>query len=222
MISEATLHVIRDRLDAGTTPTDLIEEMLPRTTDEAVTWARRLTGWEDHSFPKRVVALARIISRRAMQEHGLRITEDGRVTPLSVPSPPDPTPTRIFSLTIAGEDVRVEYTRDYFPRIATDHFQFRSPHDPVRPIPMSGTGWWSQMVHHDIVEACGGPKLYAELLAQAEVEGRTNDLEAAFVGLRPAEKREAKKKPVVGKHTGEVVAERVETPVQVKPPGALF
>src|SRR5262249_45285269 len=153
----------------------------------------------------------------------------GRVTPLSVPMPLNPPPTRVFTLAVAGEEVRVEYYDEYFPRSGTDYFQYRSPHEPVRPTPLSETGWYSHYAHRDGVEACGGPKAYGGLYAAAKVEGRAEEFVAAFEGEWPTGQRRerVKTKPVVGRHTAEVVTDQPEIEgvgslPDDTPPGRLF
>jgi hypothetical protein len=215
-----TLTRIRDRLDAGVAPVAVIEEMLPQTREGAVTWAGRLPGWAEYHFPDHVTATARLISRRAMKEHGLALSEDGRV----VERPHEgrrnaPSAARAFLL-MDGQ-VRAEYAPGYFRD--KDHFQFKSPHDPAQPMPLSQTGWWSHFANRDAVEACGGPEGYGKLYAEAKASGREEEFEAAFEG-RPEEKRKAAKK---GRQMANVVTERADTEVNESlpndpPPGRLF
>jgi hypothetical protein len=41
---DETLERIQERLSQGATPAAVIEELLPRTRDEALSWCRRLAG----------------------------------------------------------------------------------------------------------------------------------------------------------------------------------
>src|SRR5581483_8945296 len=78
---EEVLRHIEKRLSQGVAPAVIIKEMLPRTRDRALSWGRRLAVWDEYcpEYPAQVVALARIISQRAMREHGLTLRKDGRV-----------------------------------------------------------------------------------------------------------------------------------------------
>src|SRR5205085_10724653 len=108
-----TLQQIGDRLAQGDAPTDLTGELLPKTRAEAVTWARRLPLWEEHrsEFGPRAVAVARIVSKRAMRQFGLvfdaegRVVEESRQTPGGFKEPPAVT----FPLTVGGEVIEVRY-----------------------------------------------------------------------------------------------------------------
>jgi hypothetical protein len=228
------LRLIELRLARSTAPAALIEEMLPHTHDEAVTWARRLPIWEEYRgcCPARVIALARLISRRAMQEHDLILTEDGRVTerPREATRRPTPQPALVFALCGGEAEIRVEYTPAYFA--GRDHFQFRSPHEPVQPIPLSETGWYSHFAHRDAVEACGGPEAYAALFAEARRDGREDEFVAAFEGASPQVKclRRARKErpgrpeqpPAPGGHAGGVTERGAQGDDEEAPPGRLF
>jgi hypothetical protein len=48
-----------------------------------------------------------------------------------------------FTLTIEAQDMRVRYRPDYFTSADYGHFEFRSPHEPARRIPVSETGYCS-------------------------------------------------------------------------------
>ncbi|MBA4067187.1 MAG: hypothetical protein C0501_26475 [Isosphaera sp.] len=211
------LAAIQARLDSP--PADLVADFLPRTREEAVGWARRLAAWDEYRdrFPGRAVALARLVSRRAMREHGLEVTADGRVADRSPTRAREPEASLTFPL--LGGEVRAEYTPGYFR--GQDHFQFRSPHDPVRPMPLSEGGWWSHFADADAVEACGGPEAYAGLYADAELQGRAREFEAAFQGALPesGRPRRAARRPRPGGSGGAAG----ETPNDSgPPPGRLF
>jgi hypothetical protein len=217
--SEDTLRRIQDRLGRGDPPARVIEELLPLTPDEAVGWARRLPAWDEYRgpFQGQAVALARVVSRRAMRAFGLAFSEDGRVVgrPREGRPWPAPIPVQTFRLAAGGEELGVEYTPDYFPGGGTDHFSFVSPHQPPRPHRLSETGYLSQFAPHDAVEACGGPRAYAALFAEARLRGQEKAFNATFEGEWPEGKRRRRKKaapaagegrpPVLGEHTARAV-----------------
>jgi hypothetical protein len=199
-----TLVVIEHRIK-GQSLSHIIESLLPRETP--VTWARRLSGWEDYSFPAQVIAVARIISQRAMKENGLKLTEDGRVVSRDAKVRMDPKPERTFQIAVGDEQLTVEYTPDYFP--GKDLLSFVS----TKPHCLSETGHLSQFVPRDIVDACGGPEAFAGLYAEAKLQGTDNDLMAVFEGKSLDPKR---RKPSRGNHSARVVGgpESSVTPVE--------
>jgi hypothetical protein len=239
MNSHDTLQRLHDSLSQGIPPTRLIEELLPRTRADALAWARRLPLWDEYrgQFSDQVVALARVISRRAMKAFHLSLTEDGRLRQPHAEGKalPAPQPSLTFSLTINGEKIRVEYTHNYFPRSGDlkDNFYFVIPHAPPRAHPLSETGHRSQFALHDAVEACGGPQAYATLFAEATLRGEEKPFAATFEGEWPdAEKprratapkpvlppaAEKMNQPVAGEHAAKVTAERDEpAPTATRP-----
>ena len=186
---EETLRWIQERLSQGTTPAAVIKEMMPKTREEAFTWACRLPGWDEYQnrFLAQALALARLVSRRVMKEYRLMIREDGRVVerPAERKGWKTPPPTAIFPLVIGGEEVQVRYTTGYFPNSGIDDLYFVSPHGPPQPHPLSETGYFSRFVPHDAVEACGGPQAYAALLAEAILRGEDQPFIEAFEGPLP-------------------------------------
>lgn len=134
-----TLKHIQERLSHGLGPQQVIEELLPQTRTDAMTWGRRLPGWEEYGgpFPAQVVALARVVSLRAMRAYRLTLNEDGRVVERRREEQPwkPQKPSLTFPLALGGEEVRVEYTADYFPDGGKDHFYFVSPQNPRSPMP---------------------------------------------------------------------------------------
>lgn len=112
MTPEETLTCIRGRLAAGDRPAAVIGQLLPRTRDEAVTWARRLSVWDEFRdrYGARAVGVARVVSRRAMREHRPTLTEDGRVADGRHPARRPQRPSCDFPL--PGGEARVEYTAD--------------------------------------------------------------------------------------------------------------
>src|ERR1700722_14222915 len=99
-----TLKHIQERMSQGLGPQQVIEELLPLTRTDAVTWLRRLSIWAEYAeqFPVQTVALARLISPRARREFSLKLTEDGRVIDSKHQGPPcqTPRPTKKFRLSI--------------------------------------------------------------------------------------------------------------------------
>lgn len=81
---------------------------------------------------------------------------------------------------------------------------------------MSNTGFWSKLVPHDVVEACGGAEAYGVLILEAQLRDETAALDAIFEGEWPKAGKipKEKKTPVVGQHT----AQLVHLPAQDKPP----
>lgn len=227
---EETLGRIQERLNQGAASVAIIKELSPQSRDEAVSWGRRLTGWDEYhyAFPAQVVALARVISRRAMHEFRLMLREDGCVVerPAERKGWKMPPPAAVFPLVVGGEEVQVRYTTGYFPSAATDLVYFVSPHEPPKPHALSETGYFSRFVPHDAVEACGGPQAYAALLADALLRGEEQQFIEAFEGqlaeTDPRHHREANRPTVQpGGHAERVIAEKEmakESPQQ----GLLF
>lgn len=188
---EETLGHIRERLGQHTAPAAIIEEMLPQTRDGALSWGRHLAVWDDYQreYPAQVVALARIISQRAMREHGLTLRKDGRVVerPAEGKGWKTPRPAVTFTLTVGGEELRIDYTPEYFPNSGTGLLTFLSPHEPPQPHALSETGCLARFVSPDLVTACGGPQAYAAQLAEALLGGREKEFTEALEG-KAAEK----------------------------------
>jgi hypothetical protein len=221
----------------------VIAELLPRTRTEAVTWAQRLPAWDEYQgeYPDQVIGLARVVSRRAMRGFALTLSEDGRVVGRLREGKPGqtPEPSLTFLLAVGGEEVRVEYTPDYFPNGGKDLFYFVSPHEPARPHCLSASGYLSQFAQHDAVAACGGARAYAALFAEAQLRGEEQAFNTAFEGAEPAAKRTGRKKtrmpvpppaaaegqaPVLGDHTARVIEEQTGVKEEHEPPrqGLLF
>jgi hypothetical protein len=230
-----TLQQIQDRLCRGLVPQQVIEELQPLTRADAVTWIRRLPGWVEFGgqFPPQVIALARVISQRAMRTFSLKLSEDGRVVPRNREAPPWKTPksSMTFRLALGDEEVLVAYTPRYFPDGCTDYFYFVSPLDPPRPHCLSESGHLSLLPPHDVVVACGGPKAYAGLYAEARLRGEEEKLDATFEGewpqanpsrrrkaIRPASPPAAPHLPVLGEHTAQVIAKQEDKKETRHPP----
>lgn len=159
-----------------------------------------------------------------MKEHSLKLTEDGRVTSSEVMNWQDRKPERTFQFAIAGEELKVEYTREYFP--GSDLFSFLSPHDPPQAHCLSASGYWCPFIPSDVVDALGGAEAFAGIYADAKLQGTEKELLAVFEGKRP-EARPRRKAPqppaseqVVGEHTARVV--EPEAPGKGTVQGRLF
>ncbi len=72
-----------------------------------------------------------------------------------------------FTLTIDAQEMRVQYTPDYFTSFPVGRFQFFSPHEPRRRIPVSATGYKNHFVPMPEIEAAPNPEEYAHALALA-------------------------------------------------------
>jgi hypothetical protein len=224
-----TLGRIQERLSQGASAAVIIEEMLPRTRDEALSWGRRLSGWDEYQrqYSAQIVSLARLISRRTMREFGLTLRADGRVVEESRDVKPWKTPPAVtFQLELSGEPVQVQYTRGYFPDGITDMLYFTSPHEPGRPHPLSDTGYLGHLVPSDVVEACGGHQAYAVLLADAILRGEQKQFKETFEGAFPkagqGQRRQPKRPQLTpGGHAARVIAEE-EAPRQPPEQGMLF
>lgn len=96
---------------------------------------------------------------------------------------------------------------------------------------MSTTGYLSQFVPRDAVEACGGPKAYAALFAEARLRGEEDVFKATFEGTGPEAKQPRRRKasppasaptgeqlPVLGEHTAQVIAEQEGQKAPSQPP----
>lgn len=227
---EETLRHIQERLDQQAAPAVIAEEMMPRTRDGALSWGRRLAVWDEYGreYPAQVVALARIISQRAMREQGLTLRKDGRVVkqPAEGKGWKTPRPAASFTLPIGGEDVRVEYTPHYFPNDNTALLYIVSPYDPPQPHALSDTGYFSRFVPHDAVQACGGPRAYTALLAEAIVRAEEQSFTETFEGPLPVtdpRRHRQTNRPVAepGGHAERVMAEE-NKPQRPPAQGMLF
>lgn len=203
-----TLQHIQHRL-ASESPGQIIDALLPQTASGALTWARRLSGWEEHPFPSQVIGLARVISKQAIRAYGMQLTKDGRVVESGIKPWRDAKPERTFKLAIAGEEIQVAYTPDYFPHDDTALFYFTNTEQ--KPHCLSDSGYLSQFVPRDIVDACGGPEAFAAQFAEARMRGEAKEFMAAFEGKPPEPSRRKvarpAKRPVVGEHTANVIAD---------------
>jgi hypothetical protein len=70
-----------------------------------------------------------------------------------------------FTLVVDAQEIVV----DYQPHWMTDvgHFEFRSPHEPPRRIPISATGYKSYFAPMEEVDAASSPQDYAREIVLA-------------------------------------------------------
>ena len=85
-------------------------------------------------------------------------------------APPVSDGRQSFIVTIDSQEIVV----DYRPHWMTDvgHFEFRSPHKPARPIPVSDTGYRSYFAAMEDVEASASPQDFAREVALALLQSR--------------------------------------------------
>jgi hypothetical protein len=78
-------------------------------------------------------------------------------------APPVDDGRQAFTIIVDAQEMLV----DYQPHWMTDmgHFQFRSPHGPPRPIPVSETGYRSHFAAMADVEAAANPQDFAREVA---------------------------------------------------------
>lgn len=85
---------------------------------------------------------------------------------------------RRFKLTIEGQPMLVEYTPNW--RQGRGQFVFRSPHKPVRCIPLSEYGYYHHFADMDVIEAKGSPEEYARVAALEFIRRVVNYTEATL------------------------------------------
>jgi hypothetical protein len=87
---------------------------------------------------------------------------------------------RTFRLVIEAQEMRVTYKPYYLGgNDPYGHFEFRSPHEPPRRIPVSETGYRSHFAPMAEIEAAASPEDYARAVALAiirrEAAAQTED-----------------------------------------------
>ena len=70
-----------------------------------------------------------------------------------------------FRISVEGQEMLVEYTPSWMGDLG--QFEFRSPHKPVRRIPVSQTGYRSHFAPMPDIVAEASPQEYARLVALA-------------------------------------------------------
>ena len=72
-----------------------------------------------------------------------------------------------FTLTIDAQDIMVRYRPRYFATANYAHFEFTSPHEPKRRIPISDTGYRSHFSPMHEIEAAPSVEEYVRTLVMA-------------------------------------------------------
>jgi hypothetical protein len=82
-----------------------------------------------------------------------------------------------FTITIDAQDIAVHYRPRYIATADYAHFEFTSPHEPPRRIPVSETGYRSHFSPMHEIEAAPSVEEYARalLLALMGATPRTDD-----------------------------------------------
>jgi len=75
--------------------------------------------------------------------------------------------TMTFTLRIDSQDMLVHYRPRYFATADYAHFEFTSPHEPRRRIPVSETGYHSHFAPMHEIEAAPNVETYARAVALA-------------------------------------------------------
>jgi hypothetical protein len=84
---------------------------------------------------------------------------------------PDVTDGRItFTIVIEAQEITVDYRARWMTGYG--HFEFRSPHEPPRPIPVSETGYRSYFAAMEDVELWASPQDFAHEVALRLLQSR--------------------------------------------------
>lgn len=78
----------------------------------------------------------------------------------------------IFTLTIEEQDMVVRYRLRYFSTVDYAHFEFTSPHEPRRRIPVSETGYRSHFAPMWEIAEAPSVEAYARAVARAIMGAR--------------------------------------------------
>jgi hypothetical protein len=76
-----------------------------------------------------------------------------------------------FTLTVEAQEMVVDYQPHWLKDVG--HFEFRSPHQPPRRIPVSETGYRSHFGDMDEIEAMDSPQEYARVVVLAQLRGQS-------------------------------------------------
>jgi hypothetical protein len=77
-----------------------------------------------------------------------------------------------FTLTVESQEMIVQYQADWMPDMG--HFEFRSPHEPPRRIPVSETGYRSHFAAMEDVVASSSPQDYARDFVVSQIRTCSN------------------------------------------------
>lgn len=84
-------------------------------------------------------------------------------------------PETAFTLTIDAQEMSVRYDPYWTKGLAPyGHFEFRSPHEPRRRIPVSETGYRSYFAPMDEIEDAPSPEEYARIVALALIAAESS------------------------------------------------
>lgn len=86
-------------------------------------------------------------------------------------APPVSGGRQTFIVVIDTQEIVVDY-RPHWLDTDYGHFEFRSPHGPARPIPVSETGYRSYFAAMEDVEAAASPQDFAREIALALLRSR--------------------------------------------------
>jgi hypothetical protein len=78
---------------------------------------------------------------------------------------------KTFTITVEAQPMLVSYEARW-RRSGYAHFEFRSPQNPARRIPVSETGYKSHFATMDDVKAAGGPHGFAREFAFASLRSK--------------------------------------------------
>jgi hypothetical protein len=78
-----------------------------------------------------------------------------------------------FTIRINAQDILVRYRPRYFESADYGRFEFLSPHEPRRRIPLSETGYRNHFAPMHEVEAASSLEAYAHALAAALIGARS-------------------------------------------------
>jgi hypothetical protein len=83
-------------------------------------------------------------------------------------------PKSLFTLTVDAQEMKVRYVPYWTKGLAPyGHFEFRSPHEPRRRIPVSETGYRSYFAPMEEIEAAPSVEDYARMVALALIAGES-------------------------------------------------
>jgi hypothetical protein len=85
-------------------------------------------------------------------------------------APPAKRRRMTFRLTVEAQEMIVCYEPHWMRDVG--HFEFESPHEPRRPIPISETGYRSHFAAMEIIEAAASPQDFAREVAIALLRSR--------------------------------------------------
>ena len=94
-------------------------------------------------------------------------------------------PSKTILIKVEAQEMRVEYTPNYFA--GQGHFEFRSPYSPSKGIPISETGYLSYFAPMELVEAAASPEAFSQTVVQlmmtASQKGDRQKIDSAQLSL---------------------------------------